>query len=61
MWMVRYHHFKKTSYKKFFIKKVINLEFHKTDFGVLKFKNLLLKPKLNWLNQMFFLNFLTFI
>jgi hypothetical protein len=50
MWVICYHHFKKNPIKILFIKKVLNLMFYKTDFGVLKFKNPLLKPKLNLLN-----------
>jgi len=39
--------FQKKSYQNLFIKKFISLVLHKTNFGVLKFKNPLLKSKLN--------------
>jgi hypothetical protein len=37
----------------FYIKRVLNLMLYETDFGVLKFKNPLLKPRLNLLNFFF--------
>jgi hypothetical protein len=40
--------FKKKSHQNFFIKKILSLVFYKTDFGVLKFKSPILKPKLNF-------------
>jgi hypothetical protein len=48
--MVGYHHFKKLPIKMFLFKEFYSPMFYKFDFGVLKFKNLLLKPKLNLLN-----------
>jgi hypothetical protein len=36
----------------FYIKRVLNLKFYKTNLGVLKFKSPLLKPKLNLVNKM---------
>jgi hypothetical protein len=49
MRMVDYHHFNLFP-SNFFIKRVFRPMFYKTDFGVLKFKNLLLKTKQNLLN-----------
>jgi hypothetical protein len=50
MWMVGYHHFKNIPIKISWLKKIFSLMFYKMDFGVLKFKSFLLKPKLNLLN-----------
>jgi len=44
--------FQKNSHQHFFIKRILSLMLYKIDFLVLKFKSLLLKPKLNLLNQM---------
>jgi len=49
MLMVGYRHLKKIPIK-FFIKIILNLVFYKTNFLVLKFKSLLLKPKINLSN-----------
>jgi hypothetical protein len=50
MWMVGYHHFNFFPIQIFYIKIVFSLVLNKIDFGVSKFKNLLLEPKLNLLN-----------
>jgi hypothetical protein len=42
--------FQKTSHQNLFIEKVFSLVLYKIDFGVLKYKSPLLKPKLNLLN-----------
>jgi hypothetical protein len=44
-----------------FVKRVLSLVLYKIDFLVLKFRSLLLKPKLNLLNEMTFLKFSTFM
>jgi hypothetical protein len=56
MWMVGYHRLKNT-HQYFFIIRILNLMFYKTDFGVFKFKSPLLKSKLNLLNKKIFLDF----
>jgi hypothetical protein len=45
--------FQKKSHQNSFIKKFLSLVFYKTDFEVLKFKNPLLKPKINLLNKIY--------
>jgi hypothetical protein len=58
IWIVDYHHSQFFPIKFLFIKKFLNLVLYKIDFGVLKFKSPLLRPKIN---LMIFLNSSTFI
>jgi hypothetical protein len=54
IWMVSCHHSQIFPINFLFIKKILNIVFYKIDFGVLKFKSLLLKLKLNLLNLIIF-------